>query len=83
MNRIRCTKLVILAALLSVFAYLMLKDHDAVQDWDHPRSRITSRDIDTMFLGGWYIHPLVIGLKSVRNRISVMYKLCQYNLEHK
>ena len=51
MNRIRCTKLVVLAVLLSIFAYLILKD-DAVPELDHPRRIVNLREIDSMLPEG-------------------------------
>lgn len=52
MNRIRCTKLLLLIVFLGLFAYLMLKDEPMCTSVADPRDRITSREIGGMLFEG-------------------------------
>lgn len=52
MNRIRCTKLVLLIVFVSLFAYLMLKDESTCTNVDDAHRRITSRQIGSMLFEG-------------------------------
>ena len=55
MNRIRCTKLLLLIVFLSLFAYLMLKDESICVSVDSVHSLKTAREVNGLLLEGQYL----------------------------
>ena len=56
MNRIRCTKFLLLVVLVSLFAYLMLKDESVCITVNSVHNAMTAREIATLLQGGQYLH---------------------------
>ena len=56
MNRIRCTKFLLLVIFVSLFAYLMLKDESVCITVNSVHNAMTAREIATLLQGGQYLH---------------------------